>query len=240
MARPGYYILKHLFSNRDLELMDSMGVYKIFHVKKPNSIYIGSTVSGKRREGWRGGFYTRWSKHLDILKKNQHYSARLQDTVNKYGINGIRFQIIEITNKEQAREREKYFINTLNPVYNKFVRSVSKFDMDGNFIKTYENITTAGNETNIDYTSISSNCVGRRPSAGGFLWAYENQKPIIPQKRRVIMYSMDGKFVKQFDTVNHAARELNKKSTNAIRNAIIGNQRHAYGFTWKIENRTLR
>lgn len=51
-------------------------------------------------------------------------------------------------------------------------KKVYQFDVDGKFIKSYNSISTACNETKINKTSIAKVCRGERNTAGGFMWKY--------------------------------------------------------------------
>ena len=51
---------------------------------------------------------------------------------------------------------------------------VNQYDLNGNFIKTWDSLTAITKATNISTGHISSCCNGLRKSAGGFLWKYYN------------------------------------------------------------------
>ena len=46
------------------------------------------------------------------------------------------------------------------------------FDKDGTFIKTFESLTKAMNETGADRSSIARTCNGKQHTAGGYIWSY--------------------------------------------------------------------
>jgi group I intron endonuclease len=101
----------------DLSLMFDCGIYMIYHKQNPNKFYIGSAASkGKRKH--TSGIYIRWLKHLNELKYGTHHSKYLQNIVNKYGIDGLRFKIVEICLPDICIQREQYYLDTLNPVFN--------------------------------------------------------------------------------------------------------------------------
>lgn len=54
-------------------------------------------------------------------------------------------------------------------------KKVDQYDLNGNFIKTWDYVKQAGNELQICYQSISSCCRGKSKSAGGFLWRYHKE-----------------------------------------------------------------
>jgi hypothetical protein len=53
-------------------------------------------------------------------------------------------------------------------------RQIDQFDLNGNFIKTFESMNIAVNETGVDYASICLCCRGKRISAKGFVFKYNN------------------------------------------------------------------
>lgn len=67
------------------ENYNSSGIY-IIRNTIDNRVYVGSAINLIRR------YYT----HLCDLKSNKHHNARLQNFVNKYGIEILRFQLLKI------------------------------------------------------------------------------------------------------------------------------------------------
>ena len=80
------------------------GVYAIRNLIN-GKVYIGSTTDS---------FRNRWNNHKKRLKKGTHYNKHLQSAYNKYGKDNLVFQIIEITQPENAVEREGYYIKFYN------------------------------------------------------------------------------------------------------------------------------
>lgn len=86
------------------------GIYSISNTID-NRIYIGSTVS----------LYVRNRQHYNKLKNNKHDNIHLQGFVNKYGINNLIFNIVEIIeDKEKLLTKEQYFIDKYNTYKNGF------------------------------------------------------------------------------------------------------------------------
>lgn len=83
------------------------GVYCILNVIN-NKCYIGSSVNLKKRR----------TDHLRELRKNIHHSDKLQNAVNKYGIENFRFCIIELCVRDLCKDRENYYLKTFKPEYN--------------------------------------------------------------------------------------------------------------------------
>jgi len=88
--------------------MRKPGIYKIQSKLFPNRIYIGSAVD----------FKSRWQLHLSDLAKNKHHSGKLQNHVNKYGIDDLIFVLIEPCFPHYLITREQYYIDTLIPYFN--------------------------------------------------------------------------------------------------------------------------
>jgi group I intron endonuclease len=80
----------------------SQGVYCI-RSTIDDRLYVGST---------RYTMYRRYSAHLNLLKVNKHTCNHLQNFVNKYGVDKLVFEILEIVeDKEKVLEREQYWID---------------------------------------------------------------------------------------------------------------------------------
>lgn len=109
----------HLIFNKcDIDNITMCGVYKMYHISDEESFYIGSTAS-KGNKKHQNGFYNRWRSHLMNLKVGKHYCKKLQSLVNEFGLNGVRFQIIEIVEvAENCKFREQFYLDSLKPKLN--------------------------------------------------------------------------------------------------------------------------
>lgn len=54
-------------------------------------------------------------------------------------------------------------------------------------------------------------------------------------KRAVLQYSKDGKFIKKYSSVTAAAQQIGKKSRTNLSDCLNGKTKTAYGFIWKYE-----
>lgn len=93
------------------------GIYKIQSFIKPERCYIGSGVNIQRR----------WFEHLTSLKRNKHYSSKLQRHYNKYGRNDLIFSILIGCDKEDLIVTEQYFIDCCKPYFNTCIKAYSCF-----------------------------------------------------------------------------------------------------------------
>lgn len=83
------------------------GIYKISN-NINEKIYIGSAKNIK----------SRINVHRCCLLKNKHHSKRLQNHVNKYGIDSLIFEVVEFCDILILLEREQFYIDSLNPFFN--------------------------------------------------------------------------------------------------------------------------
>lgn len=97
-------------------------------------------------------------------------------------------------------------------------KKVLQFSKDGYFIKEWNSAAAAAKSLNKEGCSITAVCSGIRNSAFGYIWKYKDNFENIPEKLEGInpknvtiplkQYTLDGKFVKQWDTMSEAAIEL--------------------------------
>lgn len=263
-------IINKLFEASEISNLFKKGIYKIHHISKPELCYIGSASRSRSNRSSQKGFYVRFREHLRALEKGNHTSNYLQNVVNKYGIDGIRFEILEVletTDRNLIFQKEQYYIDTLKPkynsskiakggvieyteerkkavsvrmkgkalpkyVYDKLKTPVYQFDKQGNFLKKYDSIKAASDKTEIDRASISNAASGKRSSAGGYLWSFDGSVKLSPLPRQIHQLTLQGDFIKTFNSLEEIKKYLNLKSSTAIRNCFIGKQKKAYGFRW--------
>ncbi len=82
-------------------------VYEIRDHK--NRIYIGSSVDYKKRK----------NAHLLALRKGSHSSKKLQSVFDKYGIEVLKFSVVEeVSDSSLLINREQHYIGILRPWFN--------------------------------------------------------------------------------------------------------------------------
>lgn len=81
------------------------GIYKITDLNS-NNFYIGSSIN----------INNRWKRHLSQLKNHKHSNYFLQKLFNFYGASCFSFEIVELC--KNLKEREQYYLDTLNPKLN--------------------------------------------------------------------------------------------------------------------------
>lgn len=120
--------------------MKIIGIYKITNTAT-GDFYIGSSKN----------VYARWRGHKSPAEQRRHMSKMYQ-AMQDYGLEVFKFEIIEECSKEELKEREQYYIELLQPTYNKiravghdlekrkrYVREYSKTDKCKKRQKEYDN-----------------------------------------------------------------------------------------------------
>lgn len=170
------------------------GIYRIYHIAKPDISYIGSAASSTK---WRRGFRQRWTVHIKELRANIHHSLFLQRVVNKHGIEGLRFEILEICSSEKCLEREQHWLDIYKPFgeqgYNSCPNAgnslgyrfpeelksnrkpICQYSPTGEFIKRWDSLNQASRELNINVSSIKDCCKRRFNQIKGFIFRYEGE-----------------------------------------------------------------
>jgi group I intron endonuclease len=87
------------------------GVYKIQSNIKSYRCYVGSAMNINKR----------FLAHRGYLQRNEHHSRKLQNHVNKYGIDDLVFSVLEqfdFISNEHLLSREQFYLDTLKPWFN--------------------------------------------------------------------------------------------------------------------------
>lgn len=202
-----YSTLKNYIINFDN--ISKNGVYKIYHINKPDRLYIGSSFR-KNNKQCKKGVYGRWIEHFSRLKYNKHHSPKLQNLINKYGIDGIRFEIIWYCDNNCSQE------------------TIRKKELE--YISFYESHTKKGlnckNETYMNYqtydASIKSsermrkyNPMFNKDTVEKMLNTMYEMEIYEP----ILLFTLDGKLVGEFKSTTYASKYLNRDSSNVIRAA---------------------
>ena len=120
----------------------------------------------------------------------------------------------------------------------KISKQVSQYDLEGNFIKTWDSITKASIELKINQPDISSCCIFKLNQAGGFQWVYGNNKQNINKfikkikATSVIQYDLENNIIKEWSSIKEATINL-KLYDGDISKCCRGRQKTAGGFKWE-------
>ncbi len=123
-------------------------------------------------------------------------------------------------------------------------KSIAQYDLNGNYIQTFNSASAAARATNDKQGNISSVAVGKRKYSGCYQYAYI-EKGKIPKKysinksdnisKKVLMLnSSSGKILAEFESISSAAKTVLGSQSN-ISACINGKKKTAYGYNWKLK-----
>lgn len=195
-----------LYKSCDIENIFKPGVYKMFHISDPSKIYIGSS-NAKGVYKNQNGVYSRWVQHIGLLRNKKHYCKILQEIINSNGIDGLRFEIIEICkNTFDCKKREQYYLDKFNPQLN-----ISKSSTSPLGVRHSE-------ETKAKHRALSKGL--RAPE-----YVYENAM------RKTYQFDLKGIVLRSFKSIQEAS-DLTKIDRGSINNCCLKKRRSAGGYLW--------
>jgi hypothetical protein len=225
-------------------------------MKELGYIYkIENTVNGKVYVGQSKQPDRRWNDHKRIMNTTNERERRkpLYVDMREYGVDRFSFSLLEKCEDNDMNEREAFWIDRLhsqfwNNGYNIYgggrgqgtfvTRPISQYDLDGNFIRAYQNQCEAARATGLDSRSIGKACNGKLITCGGFQWRYSDDGP--PESYReirgkaVLQYDLDGNLVKRYENLKQAGDELGIRYQD-ISDCCKGIYYSVYGHVWKFE-----
>ena len=169
-----------------------IGVYSITN-NINNKLYVGSTTTN---------FKHRYMQYKSGFLRKLDNQPVLYRAFRKYGFENFTFEILCITDKENALTMEQFYINKgvdynscliagslagFRHPYNSKTRMVrggehhcaigiDMYSLEGEYIKSFDSITDAQESTNIKSKSnISQCCKGKVFSAGGFRFSLKGK-----------------------------------------------------------------
>ena len=117
-------------------------------------------------------------------------------------------------------------------------KPIVQYDLNGKFIRTWECAKDVEKKIGIHHSNIGKCCNGNMKSAGGYQWKYDNGNfndidPVKINDRRIkiYQYSLDGTYIKTWDSVSQINRELGYSTSN-IGKCCKGKIYSAYGYRW--------
>lgn len=128
------------------------------------------------------------------------------------------------------------------PFKNESIRKVCQIDFEsGVLLEIFDSLSEASKKVNIISSSITDCCRGKQKSCAGYFWKYyengdENKEyfevPIRKEtKRKVVQLSLDGEFIRLFDSRTDAERKTGICSTS-ISQVCNGVYKQTNGYKW--------
>ncbi|ABT15152.1 hypothetical protein NY2A_B753L [Paramecium bursaria Chlorella virus NY2A] len=114
-------------------------------------------------------------------------------------------------------------------------KKVYKYALDGSFIRSYDSVSEAAEDVKGDDGSISKCATGYRKSASDFIWRYVYTETVEPytgsKMNKVYRYALDGSFIRSYDSVSEAAKDIRGNSGH-IAACARGDRKTASKFMW--------
>lgn len=204
---------------------------KIYKLTDPNTneiMYIGKTEKE---------LYERLAGHIGSISRIRKFSKTKDWLINLLKNNQIpKIELIDIVDDSIVDDKEKYYIQLYykngNPLlnivhlnneeymkYRSDIKSkpIYQYDLNGNFIKEWKNLTLASKEYNLDIGNISASARGSRKLSGIFQWRYNKYDKIDKYKidkliNKVHVYNLNGDFINSYDSVTESSLKLNLKA----------------------------
>lgn len=218
MARKNFVDLS-LYTSESIEDIQKIGIYKIWFTNDDkNRLYVGSALRYNISSRYiKKGFEDRWSSHFLALAKGVNPCRKLQNACKKFGLENIRFGIVEILEKTKSREEclkiETSYITQFNSVKKGW--NIRHFADSRKGLKTSLATKKKISKANM---GIKNGMFGKINEK------HHNAKP-------VYQYSLKGDFIKKWSCAREAAKELNI-GWSKINACARNNRQQAYSFLW--------
>lgn len=216
------------------------GVYLIGFLGT-NKVYIGSSSSNR-------GFYLRWIKHINNLKKNKQDFPSLRNAYNKYTQDKMFFEVLEVCKPENCLIREQFYLDKFNSYINGYnsrptVNSnlgLSRSESSKNKIKKKFKKERDKKSTKVINLYINEKKSTRviseelkisRSFIKKILKENNIQTRTIGETRRkeIFQYDINGNFLKRYESILDCAKVLNV-NTNAIKSVINKESSHCKNY----------
>lgn len=226
----------------------SCGIYLIKN-KINNKSYIGQSVNIKKR----------WREHIFAANHPEYKDHKdpIHLAIAKYGKENFDFTILEECPKEQLNEKEIYWIdkyNTYQKGYNATIgghqdfrhigQPVEVYDLEGNYITTYDNITIAAEHIGVSRNTLYNILYRDRLSTKGYQLKLKNDKNTVITKYQnnqgggIPVLQIDknnGNILQKFKSATEAGRVLNIDASS-ITKVCKGKLKTCGGFIWRYAN----
>ena len=227
--------------------MDKIGIYQ-YKNKINGKSYIGQSININKR--------FREHKSAAFNQNSRDYNFAIHAAIRKYGLDNFDFIILEECAPERLNEREIYWIAFYDSYHNGYNETiggneshihigqpVELYDLNGNYVREYPNITEAAKDIGVSRNTIYGILYGDRLSTKGY--QFKLKKDINTQigkyanrqggKLAVIQYDKEGNPIQEWESTASAARAL-KIDASSITKCLKGKLKTCGGFKWQYKN----
>ena len=208
-------------------------IYKVINTIT-NEVYIGATTKP---------FEERKADH--IQKANKGLGGCFQQAIATYGLQAFLWEQIDTAESidELAQKEVSYIIeyNSKEKGYNKdrgggFQKTIYQYDLNGSYVKSYDDLSSAALSVNTSKQRISNACLGKNKLFGNYYWSYKYIESFVPEtdfrKKIVLQYDMEDNYLNTFESVAMASK-LTGLSKTCISRCCRGERQYSGGYKWK-------
>lgn len=117
---------------------------------------------------------------------------------------------------------------------------VCKFNLNGEYIRTYSSIKEASTDSDVGYNSIRACLNGKQNIAGGFRWkVFDNNYSIEikenKKKKKVHQFDLFGEYVASYESLAKASESTNI-CYSSIQKCASGENKTGGGYIWKYDD----
>lgn len=223
--------------------ISNKSAYGYVFVKKGRSPYqVNETTRPVNQFDLKGNFICSYNSIKDASKATNIDSSNIIFCCKKQKYKSAGGYIWRYKDEAFTKEEIDSLNNNTYILRESIYPSIKQFDVFGNYIDTYKNVSIASQSTNTTQGSIISTCLGKTYSANKYVWRFidddfdkyninyeKNLSKIFPM---INMYSTNDEFIKQFNSPSDACIFLNAKSISAICNCCNYLSKTSYGYKW--------
>lgn len=211
-----------------------IGVHRT--VKGVEDKYIGKGITGKIKKG--KGFGAAVAKYgYENFKKETLFTYPDTEAGKKAAFD----KEAEIVTWDFIRDPNNYNIK-VGGQYSSSApqQQIAQYDLDGNFIRVWNNMAEIGRSGIAPASSVSHCCV-KETYSKQYQWRYymgstDNIAKVTPKIRVVYQFDLQGNYITYFKSISEASKATLIDST-LISNNCTGHQSQAGGYYWSYKKR---
>ena len=227
---------------------------------------VRKKISDANKEKWKDENHR--FKMIEALKK--YYKTEIgkkekSDRSKKVMSNDVVRQKISNTNKiywnqqeikdKRSVQMKKIYSNPEIAIKTKganngMAKKVRQLDFNRNIINIYGCLTDAEKNTNISFKQISRVCLGKRKSAGGFLWEFvdsenkklQSNKKYSRKRKSVVQLDINNNYINTYESLTFIENIYPSWTVNNISKCCkkIEHYNTAYGYKWMYYNEYIK
>lgn len=168
-------------------------------------------------------------------------------SIGTYGIEAFSWEQIDTAKStDELAEKEIHYImeyNCKEKGYNKdrgggFQKTIYQYSLDGNYLKSYNDLSSAALSINTSKQRISKACLSKSNLFDNYYWSYKYVEPFVPEtdlrRKIVLQYDMEDNYLNTFESVSKASKFTGLSKT-CISRCCRGERHYSGGYKWRFK-----